>query len=139
MPGADDGRGASLTLGTSTWETNALITSITPDAITRNALETSHLGTNTARTFIPEDLRDNGGFSVEFLHHDAVDPPMLTNTNTETITITYPLQTGQTNAATISGAGFCVEYVPGAAAVGELMKGSAKFKWASTITFTAAS
>lgn len=135
---ADDGLGATLTLGTSTWEANAVITSITPDAITREALDTTHLGTTTAKTFIPTDLRDNGGFSVEFLADAAntVCPPMAA---AETVTITYPPPSGSTNGATISGSGFCTEYTPLSAAPGELMKGSAKWKWASTITFTASS
>lgn len=135
---ADDGLGATLTLGTSTWESNAVITSISPDAITRESLDTTHLGTNTARTFIPADLRDNGGFSVEFLADagNTVCPPFAA---AETVTITYAPPSGSTNGATISGSAFCTEYTPLSAAPGELMKGSAKWKWASTITFTAAS
>ena len=134
----DDGLGATLTLGTSTWEANAVITSITPDAITREALDTTHLGTTTAKTFIPTDLRDNGGFSVEFIADAAntVCPPMST---AETVTITYPPPSGSTNGATISGSAFCVEYTPQSAAPGELMKGSAKWKWTGNITFTASS
>lgn len=134
----DDGLGATLTLGTSTWESNAVITSITPDAITREALDTSHLGTTTSKTFIPTDLRDNGGFSCEFTADAAntVCPPMAA---AETVTITYPPPSGATNGATISGSAFCTEYTPLSAAPGELMKGSAKWKWASTVTFTASS
>jgi len=142
MPVADEGRGATLTLATSTWDNTALIVSITPDEITRESLETTNLATATARTFIPSDLRDNGGFTVDFLHIDAVAPPMIydpSNTQTETITITYPLQASQTNAATVAGSGFCTGYTDGHAAVGEIRRGTAKFKWASTITFTAAS
>lgn len=137
----DDGLGATLTLGTSTWDTAAVITSITPDAITREALDTTHLGTTTAKTFIPSDLRDNGGFSIEFIADAATSttnivPPMAA---AETVTITYPPPSGSTNGATIAGSAFCTEYTPLSAAPGELMKGSAKWKWASTITFTAAS
>lgn len=132
---ADEGQGATLTLGTSTWDTAALITSITPDAIMRNALETTHLGTTTARTFIPEDLRDNGGFTIEYLFIDAVSPPIST---AETITITYPIQAGNSTGGLITGSGFCTSYTPPSATTGEVMRGSATFKWASTITFTAA-
>lgn len=137
----DDGLGATLTLGTSTWESNAVITSITPDAITREALDTTHLGTTVARTFIPSDLRDNGGFSCEFIAdagggNATTMPPMTT---AETATITYAPPSGSTNGATISGSAFCTEYTPQSAAPGELMKGTIKWKWASTVTFTAAS
>lgn len=139
---ADDGRGATLTLAGSAWETNTLITSITCDPATREALDTSHLGTTTSRTFIAADLADNGGFSVEFI------ADQLTNTGgtpatfsilsdaANTTTITYSPTGSSTNGATIVGSAFCVEYSPPSATVGELKKGSAKFKWAGNITFT---
>lgn len=136
MPVAvDEGTGATLTLGTSSWETAARILSITPDAVMRDALETTYLATTTAKTFMPADLRDNGGFSLEFLHIDSIEGPFAA---AETVTITYPTGTGQTTPATLSGSGFLVEFVPGNAAVGEIMKGSAKYKWAGTVTYTAA-
>lgn len=137
MPVAvDEGTGATLTLGTSTWETAARLLSLTPDATMRDALETSYLATTTAKTFMPADLRDNGGFSFEFLHIDSIEGPYAA---AETVTITYPTGSGQTVPATLSGSAFLVEFTPGAAAVGEIMKGSGKYKWAGTITFTAAS
>ncbi len=136
---ADEGRGATLTLGTNTWDTAALITSIQPDAVTRAALETTHLGTATARSFIPEDLVDNGGFTIEFLNNgsdaNATLPVLLA---AETITITYAIVGTSSTAQIITGSGFCTEYTMGSAQVGELIKGSAKFKWAGTLTFTAA-
>ncbi len=136
---ADDGHGATLTLGTNTWEANALITSIQPEAATRAALETTHLSTATARTFIPEDLVDNGGFSIEFWSNssdaNATLPVLLAP---ESISITYAIVSTSSTAQIITGSGFCTEYTPGSAAVGELCKGSAKFKWAGTVTYTAA-
>ncbi len=136
---ADDGHGATLTLGTNTWETNALITSIKPESVTRAALETTHLATATARTFIPEDLVDNGGFEIEFLSNgsdaNATLPVLLV---AETVTLTYAAISGNSTGQIITGSGFCIEYTPGTAAVGEIIKGTAKFKWASTVTFTAA-
>lgn len=134
-----DGLGASLTLGTSTWETNTLITSITHEEATREALETTHLATTGARSFIPSDLPDNGGFTVEFI---ADRPSNTTNTSiniliasAETATITFPVSSG-TNGATIAGSAFCTSYTPPSAAPGELTRGSAKFKWAGVVSFT---
>jgi len=136
---ADDGRGATLTLAGSTWSTNTLLTSITCDPATRDALDTSHLATTSAKTFIAADLADNGGFTVEFI------ADQLTNTSTtfsilstaaNTTTITYAPSSGSGNGASIVGTAFCTEYNPPSATVGELKKGSAKFKWAGTITFT---
>lgn len=136
MPtGPDEGRGASLTLGSGTWHTSALITSLTFGDITREPLETTRLATSTAREFMPADLYDPGTLTVEFLHHDAVAMPMG---GTTSITVTYPLQAGQTTAASVSGNGFCISYTPAAARVGELMRGTATFKYTGALTFTAA-
>lgn len=137
---ADDGHGTTLTLGTSTWDTNTLITSISPDAATRDAIETTHLSTTAAKSFIPADLVDNGGFSVEFI---ADQNSNTTNTSftilvasAETATLTYSPSGSNANGATISGSAFCVEYNPPSASVGELKKGSAKFKWAGVVSYT---
>jgi hypothetical protein len=137
---ADDGRGATLTLGTGTWDAAALITSIQPDAITRAALETTHLGTATARTFIPEDLVDGGGFTIEFLANGADSNSILpVLTAPETITITYaPIGSNSTGQIITSTLAFCTEYTHPTAAPGELLKGSAKFKWSGVVTYTAA-
>jgi hypothetical protein len=130
----DEGRGATLTLGTSSWDTTALITNITPDAITRASLENTHLGTTNYRTFQPEELLTAGGFTIEFYHDGDAEPPI--NAAAETVTVTYPLQQAYATAALITGSGFCDSYTPGSAEVGSLMKGSAHFVWAGGITFT---
>lgn len=136
MPTAvDEGHGSTLTLGTHTWDTAALITSITFDPIARAALDTTHLATSNGRSFMPEDLPDYGSVTVEFLHIDAIAPPYAA---AETLTVTYPLGTGQSGAATIASSAFLVDYTPGSPVVGEIMKGSAKWKLTGAMTFTAA-
>jgi hypothetical protein len=131
---ADEGRGATLTLGTSAFESTAQIISITPDPITRGVLETTHLTTTSYRTYTPEDLLDAGGFTIEFFHEGDEQPPI--SSAAETVTITYPLQGAWSTGPLITGSGFFDSYTPGAAAVGELMRASAHVKWAGTVTFT---
>ena len=136
MPVAvDEGHGATLTLSSSTWETAALLTSLTWDPIARQALETTHLATTNGRSFMPEDLPDYGRLTAEFLHIDAIAPPYTT---AETITVTYPLGSGQSGAATIACSGFLIDYTPGGAVVGEIMRGTAVWKLTGAMTFTAA-
>jgi hypothetical protein len=136
MPVAvDEGTGATLTLGTHTWDTAARITSITFDTIARQSLETTYLATTSARTYMPEDLPDYGAITVEFLHIDSIAPPYAA---AETVTVTYPTGSGQSVPATAAFSGFLVDYTPGSPAVGELMKGTAKWKITGVITFTAA-
>lgn len=140
---ADDGHGATLTLGISTWEANAFITSIEPDAITRAALETTTLASTAARSYIPEDLVDNGGFTINFWSNGSDNSGGTASqipvySPAETITLTYAIVGTSSTAQLISGTGFCTEYTPGKAKSGEIIEGSAKFKWAGALTFTAA-
>lgn len=136
MPVAvDEGHGATVALGTATWDTAALIKSITFDAIARAALETTNLATANGKTFMPEDLPDYGSVTFEFFHIDAIAPPYA---SAETITISYPVGAGQSVAATIACSGFLVDYTPGSPAIGEIMMGSAKYKFTGAMTFTAA-
>jgi hypothetical protein len=136
MPVAvDEGHGATLSLGTHTWDTAALLTSIQFSAISRAPLETSHLATTNAKTFMPEDLPDYGTLTVEFYHIDAIAPPYAA---AETITVTYPIGAGQSVAATIACSGFLTDYTPGGAENGVIMKGTAVWKLTGVMTFTAA-
>ncbi len=136
MPVAvDEGHGATLTLGTSTWDTAALIKSISFDAIARASLETTNLATANGKTFMPEDLPDYGGVTIEFFHIDAIAPPYAA---AETLTVNYPIGAGQSTAATIAGSAFLLDYTPGSPAVGEIMMGQAKYKFTGALTFTAA-
>lgn len=131
----DEGHGASLGLGTSTWEANAKIISITPGEVTRDALLTSDLSTSTNDTFIPSDLQDNGEVAIEFYHNDSIAPPFAAS---ETITITYPVGTGQSTAPIASFSGFFIGYTPGQAMSREIRKGSARIKITGAVTYTPA-
>lgn len=131
---ADDGHGAILTLGTSAWDTTTLITNIDLDPITREILKTTHLVTSGGHTFIPEDLPDYGGFTLEFFSDGDVEPPITAVQ--EVTTITYPLQAAYSTASLVTGNAFCDSYTPASFEAGKLIKGSAHFKWNGAFTFT---
>lgn len=122
----DEGLGASITLGTSNFESSAKIISITPDPITREVYNTSYLGTTSFHTKQVADLKDAGGATIEFFHEGA-EPPY--DAAAETITITFP------GADTISGSGAFDSYTPPSAQIGQPMTASAHFTWLGTITF----
>lgn len=131
MP-VDNGTGASVTFGTSGFTAN--ITAINGDSIERPSIDTTHLGTTTARTFIPGDLVDQGNLTLEIQFDPDTTPPI--KTATETITVTFPLSSGGTTAADweFSGFGTSFEYgVP----LEELMTGSLTVKVTGDITITA--
>jgi len=131
MP-VDIGTGASIAFGTSSFTAN--ITSITPvSGAERPAIDTTHLGTTTARTFVPGDLVNWGELEVE-LQFDIDDRPPIDQV-AETITITFPLSALGATAATLAGTGFMTNFgaeVP----LEELMSGSYTVKWSGNLTWT---
>ena len=130
MP-VDLGTGLSLTFGTSGFTANLL--SVNGQDISRPAIQTTHLGTTTAHTFIPGDLYDPGGVEIEFQFDPDDYPPI--DQPAETITVTYPLSSGGTTAANWAASGFMTDFSWGAP-LEELMTGSATLKLSGAITPT---
>ena len=88
MAATDFGTGASLLFATSGWAFEML--DFSWSGIERNFVDTSHLGTTTARTFIVSDLYDPGSLTIQgHLDQDAAGNPKITNA-LETITMTFP-------------------------------------------------
>lgn len=131
----DEGNGATLTLGISTWASSALLTKIEFEDQSREPVETSGLVTTIAKTYTPGDLIEPGALTVEFLHIDAIEAPFL---DEETVTVTYPIGQGQTTPATVAAKGFLLDYKFAGATNGEIMKGEAKWKFTGPITVEAA-
>lgn len=102
MQPVDLGTGITITFGTSGFA--AEITSVSMDDISREVIDTSHLGTTPAgageigsRTFLAGKLSNPGMLNIEG-HHDAdLTPPI--EAAAEVITITFPLGTGETTAS----------------------------------------
>ena len=77
------GTGTTIVLGTITLDVARM--SIGASGISRESIETTHLGTSAARTFIPSDLYDPGSLEVAF-QLDSTTP--LTTMQVETILTT---------------------------------------------------
>ena len=73
-----------------------------PPSMSREALETTHMGTTSAKTFTPAALYDPGGIRVEIAHDPGADPPI--DSAAETCTITYP--DGETEAVSAFMTGY---------------------------------
>lgn len=131
MP-VDNGTGASITFGTSGFTAN--LTAINGEGIERASIETTHLGTTTARTFMGGDLFDPGNVSLE-LQFDPDNKPPFTGAS-ETITVTFPLSSGGSTAATWAASGFVTGFDYGAP-LEELMTGTMTVKLSGDITVTA--
>lgn len=75
---------------------------------TREAIDTSHLGTTGFRTFMPQDLVDPGEIQATFQYDGASGVPPITAT-AATVTITVPAPPGSTATNTYAAAGFLVD------------------------------
>lgn len=132
--GIDNGTGASVTFGTSGFTAN--ITAISHDGIERVSIPTSHLGTTTAHTFIPGDLFDPGELTLDLQHDGDNYPPI--DQAAETITVIFPLGSGESTAARWAFSGFATGYnysIP----LEDLMTGQLTVKASGDITDTDAS
>ncbi len=127
---ADEGHGATVTFGTSAW--SQTLTSIGHDGVSREALETSDLGTSNNETFIPSDLVNPGSLSIEW-NYDPNNPPPY-NAAAETITLTFPIPSGGAAGSTWAATGFMTDFSISGVENKSIMKGSATLKFSGAIT-----
>lgn len=72
----------------------------------RKEIETSHMLTSKAHTFVPGDLYDAGGLTVDIAFDPSDMPPI--DHDPETVTITFP----DTGSATWAFTGFMTGFSP---------------------------
>jgi len=102
---ADTGNSATLVLGTTGAVGN--VRSIGEISQDLEKLETSYLATSTFKTYMPSDLAEPGEVEFEVEFDTSIDLPACGVV--ETITITYPMRTGETVAANHAGTGFILK------------------------------
>lgn len=100
---ADVGTGTSISFGTSGFTAEVL--GINHNGVERPSIDTSHLTTTTAKTFMPGDLVDQGEFSLDIAFNPNILPPI--KSAAETIVITFPVPSGLSTGATYTFTGFC--------------------------------
>jgi len=87
--------GATVTFGTSGF--TVYLDSFSVGGTGREAIDTSHMGTTGSRTFSPGKLFDEGTLTLNG-HCNPDNTPPKTGA-AETITITWPLEEGESTAA----------------------------------------
>lgn len=147
MPGAtvDSGMGATIVFGTSGFTGNLL--DIKFGGVKREAIATSHMGITAPgsnkfgnKTFIASDLSDPG--EVTFTVHlntgqsgATAQPPI--DKVAETITVTFPLATGGSTAATWAFTGFVTDFDVDVQ-MEDAIKATVKVKISGNVSITAA-
>lgn len=91
-------------------------------------IKTSHLGTTTNEEYIPGDLYEPGEFECEFQFDPtaAALPPIGA---VQTVTITYPIATGDMTGGTLAGTGFILKRTTAQLKNNELMMGKLTVAW----------
>lgn len=93
------GTGTTITFGTSAFSADIL--DVSGPNLQRGSVDLSHMGTTTARTFVPTDLYDGGEVTFDILFDPADALPPI-NGDAETITID-PAGVGATDTLQFSG------------------------------------
>jgi hypothetical protein len=126
----------------STSSFSAEVTDVDWSGISREAIATSHQGTAAAgtgkfgnATFIPGDLSDPGELGMTIHFDPDTEPPI--DQVAETITLTWPLASGDASAATWAGSGFITSYDIGAP-LDDKMTATVTVKFSGNITMVAA-
>ena len=115
MPGTavNVGTGTTITFGTSSYSAN--IENIDWSGISREAHRTTHMSSSIpgagqigGHTYIPSKFADAGSISVDAQFNPQTNPPV--NSAAETITITFPLVTGDATQASWACTGFMTDF-----------------------------
>ena len=88
-----------VTFGTSSFNPN--MTSVSISGMTRTAIESSHLATATAKTFLAAGLYDGGSISIDFQFNGSDTIPLASAA--ETITLQPAGSTSTTDTLAFSG------------------------------------
>jgi len=118
-----DGQGTRITIAGFT----AALISVDGPAVERAAIDTSHLGLTTAKTFMPSSLYDPGGCDIT-IAFDPADEPLMTSAE-GSITIAW----GTTTTDYWIFNGFFSNYRPSATG-GERMEAQVTLKATGPIT-----
>ena len=125
-----EGTGASITLATTGVTLSA--TSIQSQGVTWASIDSTHLGTTTAKTFLRGELYDPGTITVNFITEPEDMDTLMGCADSETITITY----SNTNTTTEASSGFVQSIDPSTNEVDALVAGSLTIKRTGSITWT---
>ena len=93
--------GTGLTVSGTTFTAEILSASLS--GLSREAIDTTHMGSTTARSFIPSELYDAGEITFEVAFEPGASATLPVSAAAGTITVTHT----DTGAATWADSGFC--------------------------------
>jgi len=131
-------QGTSVVFGTYTWAET--IVSVGGHTASRDAVDDTGIA-DTSVQKIPSLIVDYGTTEISYLFNQSSSKLVPIEQVAETITITYPLLTGEGTAATLAGSGFVSDhkYPDAETKPSDSARGSITVTWASKPTHTAGS
>jgi len=128
-------QGSTIVFATSVWVGE--ITGFSGHEATRDSVDDTAI-TDTSVQSIPSLIVDYGSFTIDTIFDQSAAVEMPIDTIAETITITYPLKSGEVTAATIAGSGFVtsIKYPDGETKPSNSARGAMTVKWATKPTHT---
>lgn len=135
----DTGNGATVTFATSSLALAADAQTIDIGEETIELLDVSKLSTTGYMERVASDLKDPPEVTLTVLFNTEDAAPTVGGAP-ETITVTFPLRTGQSAAATLAGTGVITSFKLPNLANGQVQQAQVKFKYDGDTgpTFTAA-
>lgn len=119
------GKGATAVFGSSSY--SLTLKEIDLGEESRPAIEDTGLA-STKKTRIAGDLADPGTVKLKYyFDQSASSARPVTSTSPETLTITFPLKSGETNGATQAGTGMITRVARPKLVIGTLMEGELDF------------
>lgn len=122
----DTGQGMTATFGTSSL--SLAVTEITVGAITIDMLDVSTLATTDFQELISSDLKKIGKCKLKYVFVASATAPVVGGA-AETMTITYPLFTGNVAAANLAGTAQFTDLKLPDGKLGEVMFGECEFQY----------
>ncbi len=132
------GKGSTITLATSSGSVSN-IHSIKPGPLTREIVETTHLGTTGGREYFGVELYDGGEYEVDMELDTTQNPAALVITGNQTFTLTRAMRgTSITSQPTVAFDAIWTSWEEQPIENMTLLMVKAKFKVSGDITYTAA-
>jgi len=115
-------------------------TEISGTTESRASIPDHHLE-STAMTKMPGDLPDYGSFTGNFYWDQSFSTFPTTNTTPDTVTVTFPLKSGESSNGTLAGTANVVSVEGPSSSVGTIMAGTMTIEWDAKTgpTYTAGS
>ena len=143
MPGSEVSGGAGTTITFASGFFAQIIEIIEIQGIAREFFETTHSTTAAPSsgkfanmTYLPDAFADPGGITITVNFNPDTIPPI--NSAAETVTITFPLQSGDTSAANWAVTGFMTSFDVSIPVKTGKMTATTNIKFSGEITRTAA-